>query len=85
MKHAPRRILHRYRWVRRLALIAAAAPLFQAAACQTAFNQVGASFINGLPNLIFSTGQSVALGPLQVLIQGLLQSILPGGGMGDGM
>ena len=46
----------------------AAAPLFQLSQCITFNSQVGQTVVNGLPNLFFSTLQSILLLPIQALL-----------------
>ncbi len=60
--------LSRYRLLRRLALVMAAAPLFQLAQCSTALRQVSGDVVNGLPALSFSILQEFLLLPAQLFL-----------------
>ena len=65
-----KRSLRQYKIARKLALILAAAPLFQLSACQTGFQQVFANVINALPGTLFNIIQGFLLAPIQALISG---------------
>lgn len=65
-----KRSFRHYKIARKLALILAAAPLFQLSACQTGFQQVSASVINALPGTVFNIIQGFLLAPFQALISG---------------
>lgn len=60
--------LSHYRLLRRLALVMAAAPLFQLAQCSTGLRQVSAEVVNGLPSLTFSILQGFWLLPAQLFL-----------------
>jgi hypothetical protein len=63
-----RSLLH-YRWIKRAALIMAAAPLFQVSQCATGTSQVLADLANSLPATSFSILEGFLLLPLQLLWQ----------------
>ncbi|QDV89975.1 hypothetical protein RAS2_10510 [Phycisphaerae bacterium RAS2] len=79
MKITPRRA----RFVRRVSVLIAAAPLFQGVGwCQTGFNRTAASVANALPSTYYSVLEGIALLPIRLLISG---GDLGGtGGTGDG-
>lgn len=58
----------RVKIARAVAVFVAAAPLFQLSQCITFNSQVGQTVVNGLPNLFFSTLQSILLLPIQALL-----------------
>ncbi|HPF37064.1 MAG TPA: hypothetical protein P5081_19615 [Phycisphaerae bacterium] len=60
--------LRRVKIARTVAIFVAAAPLFQLSQCTTFSSMVGQTVVNGLPNLFFSTFQSLLLLPLQSLL-----------------
>ena len=60
----------RYRAARKIALILAAAPLFQLSACQTGFQQISAGVLNSLPAAIFNIVQGFVLAPIQAILFG---------------
>lgn len=60
--------LRRVKIARTVAVFVAAAPLFQLSQCITFNSMVGQSVVNGLPNLFFSTLQSILLFPLQAIV-----------------
>jgi hypothetical protein len=62
--------LYHYRWVRKLAFVLAAAPLFQLAQCDTGLRQTMAGVANSLPATMFSMLQSYLLLPLQLIFGG---------------
>lgn len=68
---SPRRY-RQYRWIRKLAIIMAAAPLFQAAQCATGVRQVSANVFNSLPATIFGIMEGFFLAPIQWLLSGAL-------------
>lgn len=76
-----RKLLKRYRLARRVALILAAAPLFQLSQCQTGVSMVLQDSVNALPSTAFNIFQSLALLPIQVLLGG---GSVGGGGFGGG-
>jgi hypothetical protein len=57
----------RYRLARRLAIILAAAPLFQISQCMTGINQTFMTFANNAPSTYFQVLNSLALLPIQLL------------------
>ena len=65
-----RRCIRQYKITRKLALILAAAPLFQLSACQTGIQQVFANVINALPATMFNIIQGFLLAPFQAIIGG---------------
>lgn len=65
-----KRFFRHHKIARKLALILAAAPLFQLSACQTGFQQVFASVINALPGTVFNIIQGFLLAPIQAIIGG---------------
>lgn len=60
-----------HRTMRRLAVVLAAAPLFQLSQCQTFVGQTGQSFANGLPSLLFGTIQGLITAPISALLSGI--------------
>jgi hypothetical protein len=62
-----KRTLHHFRWMGKLAIILAAAPLFQLAQCDTGLLQVFAGVANAMPATMFSIMQGFLLLPLQLL------------------
>lgn len=69
-----KKTIGRVRWASKLAILVAAAPLFQLSQCITFNSQVGQSVVNGLPNLFYSSIQSVFLFPIQALISGIFNT-----------
>lgn len=65
-----KRSFRQYKTARKLALILAAAPLFQLSACQTGIQQTFASVFNALPATMFNIIQGILLAPIQALISG---------------
>ena len=65
-----RRTLKRFKLARRIAIVLAAAPLFQLSQCQTGVNQVLATSLNNTPATIFQVLNSLALSPLFALLGG---------------
>ena len=65
-----KKTIRRVRWASKLTVVVAAAPLFQFSQCITFNSQVGQTVLNGLPNLFFSTLQSIFLFPIQALLSG---------------
>jgi len=65
-----KRTFRHYKIARKLALILAAAPLFQLSACQTGIQQTLGGVINALPGALFSVFQGILLAPIQALIGG---------------
>ena len=63
--------LRRVKIARTVAVFVAAAPLFQFSQCITFNSMVGQSVVNSLPNLFFSTIQSIILLPFQALLQAI--------------
>lgn len=63
-----KRRFRQFKLARKLAIILAAAPLFQLGQCQTGVQQVFASVANGLPSTLFYFGESLALLPLQLIL-----------------
>ncbi len=63
--------LRRVKIARTVAVIVAAAPLFQFSQCITFNSMVGQSVANSLPNLFFSTIQSIFLLPFQALLSAI--------------
>jgi hypothetical protein len=59
-----------YRWARKLAIILAAAPLFQLAQCSTGIRQVSESMLQAMPSTIFGIVESFLLLPLQLIFVG---------------
>ncbi len=62
-----KRSYNRYRVLRKLTLIMAAAPLFQLSQCGTGVNQVLKNVANNLPSTLFGIGEGLALAPLQYI------------------
>jgi hypothetical protein len=56
-----------YRWARRLAIIMAAAPLFQLAQCSTGIRQVSENMLQAMPSTIFGIIQGFILLPIQLI------------------
>jgi hypothetical protein len=81
MNHKP---LIRYRWIKRLTFVLAAAPIFQATQCLTGTSMFFQNFANGLPSAYFQTLQSIALLPIQILIGGGTTGAGTGTGTGMG-
>ncbi|HWL92616.1 MAG TPA: hypothetical protein VNT79_03705 [Phycisphaerae bacterium] len=71
----------KFKITRRVALLLAAAPLFQLSQCNTFGNRVGANFTNALPSAVFQVLFSFALLPLQLIIGG---GQVQGAGSGTG-
>jgi hypothetical protein len=67
--------IRRVRWASKLAVVVAAAPLFQFSQCITFNSQVAQSVINSLPSLYFSTIQSFFLLPIRTLLSGGFETI----------
>jgi len=65
-----KRLLTRYRIARRIAIVLAAAPLFQLSQCQTGVNQVLATSLNNTPATVFQVLLNIALAPIQLLLFG---------------
>ena len=65
-----KRAFRHYKIARKLALILAAAPLFQLSACQTGIQQTFAGVFNALPGTLFNIFQGILLAPIQALISG---------------
>jgi hypothetical protein len=63
------------RWTRRLAIVMAAAPLFQLSQCAHGLNQVMVTSLNQAPSSFFQLVNGLFLLPIQILI---------GGGTGNG-
>lgn len=61
---------NRYRWMRRVAIVLAAAPLFQASQCSTGLLQVMRTSVNQAPSSFFQTFNGLGLYPLQLLLGG---------------
>ncbi len=59
-----------FRWARRLAVLMAAAPVFQLAQCSAGVRQVSASMFNALPSTLFSIMESILLAPIQLFLNG---------------
>ena len=59
-----------YRWARRLALLLAAAPLFQLSQCSTGIRQVSNDMLQAMPSTIFGIVQGFLLLPLQLIFAG---------------
>lgn len=66
----PKNQIRYCRTLRKMAVVLAAAPLFQLSQCQTFAGNVGMNFVNGLPSLLFSTIQGLFLAPIQLLLSG---------------
>lgn len=60
----------RYRIARRIAIVLAAAPLFQLSQCQTGVNQVLATSLNNTPATVFQVLLQIGLAPIQLLLFG---------------
>lgn len=71
-----------YRRTRRLIIVLAAAPLFQALACKTGTSQTLQFVANQLPATLFSLFESALLSPLFALL-GSSTSSLGTGGLGS--
>lgn len=69
-----KKTIRRVRWASKLAVVVAAAPLFQLSQCVTFNSQVGQSVVNGLPSLFFSTIQGIFLFPIQALISAVFNT-----------
>lgn len=65
----------RCRWMRRVAIVLAAAPLFQLSQCSTGLVQVMTTSLNQAPSSFFQIVNGLALLPIQLLL---------GGGSGTG-
>ncbi len=74
----------RYRWMRRAAIVLAAAPLFQLSACGTGLTQVMRTSINQAPSSFFQLFNGLGLYPLQLLLGGGSSGIGGNGGFGTG-
>jgi len=70
----PNRTLRYHRAMRRLAVLMAAAPLFQLSQCQTFLGQTGQNFANGLPSLLFSTIQGLITAPISALLSAIFMA-----------
>lgn len=70
-----KRSFRQYKIARKIALVLAAAPLFQLSACQTGFQEVFAGVFNALPATLFNIFQGILLAPIQALISGGTTSI----------
>lgn len=64
------RLSRRYKLARRVAIILAAAPLFQLSQCHTGVNQVLATTANNAPATVFQVLNGIFLAPLYALIGG---------------
>ena len=62
--------LKKFRITRRIAILLAAAPLFQFSQCQTFNNRLAANFTNSLPSTTFSVLLSFALLPIRLILSG---------------
>jgi hypothetical protein len=60
----------RYRLARKVAIVLAAAPLFQLGQCNTVNNRIGANFVNALPSVAFQILLNFALLPIQLILSG---------------
>ncbi|MBX3394459.1 MAG: hypothetical protein KF841_03735 [Phycisphaerae bacterium] len=60
----------RFKVARRIAIVLAAAPLFQFQQCQTFNNRLGANFANALPSAVYSVLLNIALLPIQLILSG---------------
>ena len=65
-----KRRYRQYRLAGKLAIVLAAAPMFQFAQCASGVRQVSANMFNSLPSTIFSIWQGFALAPIQLLLSG---------------
>lgn len=65
-----KKFARRYKVTRRVAILLAAAPLFQLGQCNTVNNQIAANFANALPSVVFQVLLSFALLPIQALLNG---------------
>lgn len=70
----------RIRWTRRLAIVMAAAPLFQLSQCGHGLTQVVATSLNQAPSAFYQIASGVFLLPIQLLLGGGSS----GGGFGSG-
>jgi hypothetical protein len=61
---------YHYRWVRKLAFVLAAAPLFQLSQCSTGLRQTMAGTVNSIPATMFGILESYLLLPLQIIFGG---------------
>lgn len=60
----------RFRWTRRVAIVMAAAPLFQLSQCAHGLTQVVTTSINQAPSSFFQLVNGVMLLPIQLLLGG---------------
>jgi hypothetical protein len=60
----------RYRWMRRVALGLAVAPLFQFSACATGITQVTRDMLNGAPASFFQMVNGLVILPVELLLGG---------------
>ena len=60
----------RYRWMRRVAIVLAVAPLFQFSACGTGVTQVTRNMINQAPASFFQLFNGLGLFPVELLLGG---------------
>lgn len=65
-----KRRYRQFRWARRLAILMAAAPVFQLAQCATGVRQVSANMFNALPATLFSIMEAFLLAPIQLFLSG---------------
>ena len=75
-------LLRKHRWVKRLMIVLAAAPLFQLSQCQSGVGQVFATTANNLPSTYFQVLNSLALLPIQLLLFGTTGGLGGNGGLG---
>lgn len=64
----PRRT--RLRWMRRVAIVLAVAPLFQLSACGTGLLEVMRTSVNQAPSAFYQTLNGLVLFPIQLLLGG---------------
>lgn len=79
------RTCRRLRWWRRLAIVMAAAPLFQLSQCGHGLTQVVATSINQAPSAFFQLVNGVFLLPIQLLLGGGNTGTGTGTGTGGGL
>ena len=70
-----KRYYRSYKFIGKITILLAAAPLFQFSQCMTYNRQVWGTYLNNLPNTLFSSFQSLLLAPLQFFISGGLDSL----------
>ncbi|HKQ50534.1 MAG TPA: hypothetical protein VJZ71_20855 [Phycisphaerae bacterium] len=74
----------RFRWTRRVAIVMAAAPLFQLSQCGHGLTQVVATSLNQAPSAFFQLVNGVMLLPIQLLLGGGTGTDTgTGGGLGN--